>query len=351
LIEEYCAVKFGYYILNTYVPELDGESPELYSRWLEQIDAAENLGFDSLWITEHHFRYFGGMMPSPTVMLAAAAQRTRNMRLGAAVSILPMHNPLRIAEEFAMVDLLSSGRLNFGAGRGMHPTEYAVFGYEWNNAQSRLPEALDIVIQAWSGNEFEWRSSHYQFPKLNVFPKPLQKPHPPIYVTANRDPESFAMIATRGHHLMTLPWIATNELQCSRVRQYQEALQSAGHAIDQREVFVMYPVYVGDDDKQARAEIIEHWHRWRGFALEAMGLLSPQDEAHQRLFSHLAYDSMVRDSRGVFGGPETCAQILRRIIETVGATHIGLTFHFGGLRQEKVLKSMERFARQVRLLL
>ena len=120
-------MKFGYYLLNTYVPELDGESPELYARWLEQIDTAEDLGFDSLWVTEHHFRYFGGMMPSPSVLLAAAAQRTRNMRLGAAVSILPMHNPLRIAEEFAMVDLLSNGRVILGAGRGMHPTEYKVF--------------------------------------------------------------------------------------------------------------------------------------------------------------------------------------------------------------------------------
>jgi natural product biosynthesis luciferase-like monooxygenase protein len=341
-------VKFGYYILNTYVPELDGESPELYSHWVEQIDAAENLGFDSLWITEHHFRYFGGMMPSPAVILAAAAQRTKKMRLGAAVSILPMHNPLRIAEEFAMVDLLSSGRLNFGAGRGMHPLEYAVFGYDWGNAQSRLPEALDIVMKAWTGGEFEWHGEHYHFPTLNVLPKPLQKPHPPIYVTANRDPESFAMIARRGHHLMTLPWIATNELQGPRVEQYRQALAAAGHASPEKEVFVMYPIYVGADDAQARAEVIEHWHRWRGFALEALGLLSPSDENYHRVFNHLSYDMMARDSRGVFGGPETCARILRRIIEVVGVTHIGLTFHFGGLSQDKVLNSMERFARQVR---
>jgi alkanesulfonate monooxygenase SsuD/methylene tetrahydromethanopterin reductase-like flavin-dependent oxidoreductase (luciferase family) len=169
-----------------------------------------------------------------------------------------------------------------------------------------------------------------------------------VYITANRDPESFAMIAARGHHLMTLPWIFTNELQGSRVTQYRELLRGAGHSVEARDVFVIYPVYVGTDDTQARADGIEHWHRWRGFALEALGLLSPEDEAHQRVFNHLAYDSMVRDSRGIFGGPETCARILRQIIEVVGVTHIGLTFHFGGLSQEKVLKSMERFARQVR---
>ena len=158
-------MKFGYYILNTYVPEFDGGSREIYSKWLEQIDAAESLGFDSLWVTEHHFRHFGGQMPSPSVILAAASQRTKKMRLGAAVSILPMHNPLRIAEEFAMVDQLSSGRLDFGAGRGMHPTEYAVFGYDWSDAQKRLPEALDIVMRAWSGEEFEWQSENYTIPQ------------------------------------------------------------------------------------------------------------------------------------------------------------------------------------------
>ena len=96
-------MKFGYYFLNTYVPELDGESSELYAHWLEQIDAAEALGFDSLWATEHHLRYFGGMLPNPQLLLTAAAQRTKRMRLGAAVCLLPMHHPLQVAEDFAML--------------------------------------------------------------------------------------------------------------------------------------------------------------------------------------------------------------------------------------------------------
>lgn len=339
-------LKFGYYFLNTYVPELDGDSTALYDRWLEQMDAAESLGFDSLWVTEHHFRFFGGMMPSPSVLLAAAAQRTKKMRLGAAVSIIPMHNPLRIAEEFAMVDQLSGGRVNFGAGRGMHPTEYAVFGYDWNTAQQRLPEALDVIIKAWTGDAFEWQGTHYNFPKLTVYPRPRQEPHPPIYVTANRDAESFTMIGRRGHHLMTLPWIATNEEQRPRVEIYLAGLRAGGYDVKVKDIFTMYPVYVGESDAQARAEVADHWHRWRGFALQALNLVAGTP-AYQRVFGHLDYDAMVRDSRGVFGGPEACARILKRIVEVVGTTHIGLTFHFGGLSQEKVLKSMERCAREV----
>ena len=315
-------VKFGYYILNTYVPELDGDSRSVYGRWLEQIDRAESLGFDSLWVTEHHFRHFGGMMPSPSVILAAASQRTHKMRLGAAVSIVPMHNPLRIAEEFAMVDQLSGGRVNFGAGRGMHPTEYAVFGYDWNDAQKRLPEGLDIIVRAWSGEEFEWQGEHYRFPRLRVYPRPLQQPHPPIYVTANRDPESFNMIGRRGHHLMTLPWIATNEEQRPRVEMYRAGLRDAGHPMEDKDVFTMYPIYVGGDDDEARRDVIEHWHRWRGFALDALHL-APGNPAYDRVFGHLDYDAMVRDSRGVFGGAGTCARILKRIIEVVGTTRVG----------------------------
>jgi alkanesulfonate monooxygenase SsuD/methylene tetrahydromethanopterin reductase-like flavin-dependent oxidoreductase (luciferase family) len=257
-----------------------------------------------------------------------------------------MHNPLRIAEEFAMVDQLSNGRVNFGAGRGMHPTEYAVFGYDWNDAQKRLPEALDIIQKAWSGSEFEWQGHYYKFPKLKVFPQPCQRPHPPIYITANRDPESFNMVGTRGHHLMTLPWIATNEEQAPRVKWYQDALRAAGHSVDDKDVFTMYPIYVGASDEQAKAEVVEHWHRWRSFALEATGA-TPGTAAFETRSPHLSYDAMVRDSRGVFGGPETCARILRQIIEVVGTNHIGLTFHFGGLSQEKVLQSMERCAQLV----
>lgn len=340
-------MKFGYYILNTYVPEFDGDSPELYAHWIEQIDAAEELGFDSFWTTEHHFRYFGGMLPNPQLLLTAAAQRTKRMRLGTAVTLLPMHHPIRIAEDFAMLDLLSNGRVNFGAGRGMHPLEYATFNADWSTAQLRLPEALDVVVRAWTGAEFEWNGEYYRYPKLTVYPRPLQKPHPPIYVTANRDPESFHMIGRRGHHLMTLPWIATNELQRSRVEMYFDALREGGHPVEQKDVFVMYPAYVAETDSRARAEVLEHWCRWREFAFEAMGLDRSKGEAYRRVFQHLDYDAMIRDNRGCFGGPDTCVRILERIIGTLGATHVALVFHFGGLRQDYVLKSMERFCRLV----
>jgi len=340
-------VKFGYYLLNTYVPELDGASPELYAHWLEQIDAAEDLGFDSLWVTEHHFRPFGGMMPNPQLLLTAAAQRTRRLRLGTAVTLLPMHHPIRIAEDFAMLDLISDGRVNFGAGRGMGTAPYAVFGADYKTSQERLGEALDIIVRAWVNDVLDWDGEYYQYHGLTVLPKPSQKPYPPVYVTAHREPESFQLVARRGYHLLTLPWIGTNEVQRSRIELYLSTLREAGHSAEDREVFVMYPAYVGESDEQTRREAIDPWHRWRDQALTEMGLDPSKGAVYQERHRHLSYDAMITDSRAVFGGPETCVGHLKRIRDIVKPTHIGLCFHFGGLSQAKILKSMERFARLV----
>lgn len=340
-------MKFGYYLLNTYVPELDGLSPDLYAHWLEQIDAAENLGFDSLWVTEHHFRLFGGMIPNPQMLLAAAAQRTRRLRLGSSVSLVPMHHPVRIAEDFAMLDLLSNGRVNFGAGRGMSSQEYGVFGADWTTAQARLLEELEIIRRAWTDEVLNWDGKYYHYHDLTVRPKPQQKPNPPIYVTAQKDPESFSMAGRRGFHLMTVPWVFSNELQRGRIEIYLNSLKEAGHSAEDHDVFVMYPAYVGESDEQARADAIEPWHRWRSFALAELGLDPTKGAPYEDRYRHLSYDSMTTDSHALFGGPETCVRHLQRIRDVVEPTHVGLAFHFGGLSQEKILKSMERFGRFV----
>jgi alkanesulfonate monooxygenase SsuD/methylene tetrahydromethanopterin reductase-like flavin-dependent oxidoreductase (luciferase family) len=146
---------------------------------------------------------------------------------------------------------------------------------------------------------------------------------------------------------MTVPWIFTNELQRTRIELYLNTLRENGHSEKDRDVFVMYPAYVGDSDAQARTDAVEAWHRWREFALGELGLDPSKGSVYEERFRHLSYDAMVADSRGIFGGPETCVRHLQRIRDVVGPTHVGLVFHFGGLSQDNILKSMERFARFV----
>ena len=337
-------MRFGYYILNTYVPELDGPARSLYAHYLDQVDRAEALGFDSVWVTEHHFRPFGGMVPSPQLLLAAFAQRTRRIRLGTSVVLLPLHHPLRIAEEMGMLDILSGGRINFGVGRGMPGDEHDLFGSDWSTAQARLQEGVQLIRQAWLDPELRWQGNFYRFDGVTALPQPVQRPHPPIWMAATGDPESFRWIGQQGFHLMTLPWLFPAEEIRARIGVYRQALQEAGHDPAQREVFVMYPAHVAETATQARHEAEEPWLRWRAFALAEVNRGRGEGPA---LAERLSYERMVADHNAPFGDPDQCIRQLAWARDTLGATHVGLTFHFGGLAPDLAIRSMQLFSRHV----
>src|SRR4030095_4328625 len=137
---------------------------------------AEQLGYDSTWVGEEHFYSFG-ICPSPQLFLTALARETTRMRLGTAISLLPFENPLRKAEDFAMLDILSNGRLNFGVGRGAIPKHFEGFCVDPQQSRARYEEALNIIKQAWTQDSFTYEGDFWQIPPLSVSPKPLQKPH------------------------------------------------------------------------------------------------------------------------------------------------------------------------------
>lgn len=338
-------MKLDYYLLNTYVPELDGPAPVLYEKFLAQVDAAEQYGFDTAWFTEHHFRPFGGMLPSVQVLMSAVAQRTRRIRLGTAVVILPLHHPLMVAEELAMLDILSGGRLDVGVGRGMGKVEYDVFAGNWSVAEQQMQEQLAILQAAWTEQPFAFQGQYYQFPEpVNVWPPPVQQPHPPLWVTANVNPENFRWIGRRGYNLMTLPWILPSFARSRElIGIYREGLAEGGHDPASREVLAMFPAYCGETPEAARREAGPAWEIWRQFAAEeSTGNVRQQDGVRR-----MTYDAMVEDTRAVFGDAAMCRDHLRRLREELGVTHVAGVFHFGGLAQERVLESMQRFGTEV----
>lgn len=163
-------MRFGIFSVADHYPrELRRSATELYGELRDQAEAADALGFDSFWIAEHHFHEYGAV-PRPPVWLAAAAQRTRRIRLGSAVVVLPFDNPLRTAEDYAMVDMLSGGRLNLGVGSGYLTHEYAGFGLSLEEKRERFTEALEIVLRAWTGERFsyEGRFPHIENVQLNL---------------------------------------------------------------------------------------------------------------------------------------------------------------------------------------
>jgi alkanesulfonate monooxygenase SsuD/methylene tetrahydromethanopterin reductase-like flavin-dependent oxidoreductase (luciferase family) len=335
---------FGYYILNTYVPERDGPAASLYARYLAQVDAAAAAGFTTIWATEHHFHHFGGMTPSPQMLLTLISQRVPRVRLGTSVSILPLHQPLRVAEDFAMLDVLSGGRLEFGAGRGMALSGYEELGVEYAGSQDRMKEAVTLIDRAWSEPSFSFEGRYYRCPELTVLPRPIQQPRPPIWITASVDPASFRWIGERGYDLMVLPWLFPTAEQ--NVALYREARAEAGHTGPGR-VMAMYPTHIAESAEAARAEAEPGWRHWRRLLAPEMatptakrpGLTAEVAEA-------MSYDYVVAERHVPFG---TIAEArgLVRWLESFGVTHLGLTFHFGGVDHAATLHAIALWGREV----
>ena len=172
-------MKFALFILASWTENDAAHQHRIYEEALEQVQYAEELGFESVWIAEHHSSRYG-IFPSLMPILSHIAAQTQTIRLGAGVSVLPFHNPIRLAEEAAMVDVLSNGRLNFGVGRGSADYEYGNFKIDFDSRDTRFQEALDIILGLWTTEDFTYHGQYYQVDGLTIAPKPFQKPHPPV---------------------------------------------------------------------------------------------------------------------------------------------------------------------------
>src|SRR5215216_4889742 len=176
-------------------------SQEIYSRALDIAQAAESLGFGNIWLAEHHFSTYG-YLSRPTQLATFIAARTTRLRVGTAVIVVPLHHPLVIAEEIATLDLLAGGRVDIGLGRGYQQYEFQRLGLDLTTARKRWDEAVDIILKALHGEPFTYDGELFKIPETTVFPQPVQKPHPPIWVTA-QSTESVEATVRRGFNLLT----------------------------------------------------------------------------------------------------------------------------------------------------
>ncbi|HEY7492267.1 MAG TPA: LLM class flavin-dependent oxidoreductase, partial [Candidatus Tectomicrobia bacterium] len=164
---------------------------------LEQIELADQLGIDEVWLGEHHFSRHG-LLSGLFSFAGHVAARTKHMRIGTAVSVLPFHNPIVVAEEAAMIDILSGGRLDFGVGSGYQRQEFAGLGVDVNEGRARFREALDVITRAWTEEKLTYHGTFTQVDDLWVIPKPLQQPHPPLYIAVSTSPASVEYAASRN---------------------------------------------------------------------------------------------------------------------------------------------------------
>ena len=334
--------------------EADGQThAERYAEMLDLIALGDTLGFDVAWLAELHFGGAFSLLASPLMVVPVIAQRTRRIRIGTAVTLLPLHNPLSCAEQAATADLLSGGRLEFGVGRGSIPSQFHGFGVPVSENRGRFDEALEIIRRAWTQERFSYHGTYYQVENVAVVPRPLQRPHPPIRVAVHTA-ESFAHIGDLGVPIYS----GTTTTALPQLREYMALyrthLAAAGHAWQSDQMALMLPVHVGTTSAAARDAmrpgVLKYYKN-----LEVIFSQLPDSYADhlprlkmiRETIANLPYEKFFRD-QAVFGDAAEVVDRLQAVRDEFGLSQIICWFDQGNmLPRKEVEATMKRFAESV----
>jgi alkanesulfonate monooxygenase SsuD/methylene tetrahydromethanopterin reductase-like flavin-dependent oxidoreductase (luciferase family) len=329
----------------------------LYHQYLDELELAEQLGFDAIAINEHHQSAYG-MMPSPNIMAAALARRTSRAQiqiLGNAIGI--REHPLRVAEEVAMLDHLSDGRLASGFVRGIG-FEYFGHGVNPTRSRARFDEAHDLIVKAWTSEEtFEWLSPNYHFRYVNIWPRPLQDPHPPIYIPGAGSTETMRFCAEHRYAYMSV--YAPTRVVKSWFDGYRHAANDLGYEPEAEKIVFMIPLYVAETDELAREEAKQHilWLFHKGLKVPvelffppgymSQGSMRGVLMSGQKGWGDLSYEEILDSSYALVGSADTIAQKIADLQDTLGFGALNVLMSIGDMPHEKTVKSMELFASSV----
>jgi luciferase family oxidoreductase group 1 len=317
----------------------------------EQIDlmqAAEGMGFTTVWGAEHHFSEYG-FLASNAVTLAAIAEKTTTLRLGTAIVVLPFNHPVRVAEEYAFLDNLSGGRLDFGVGRGYQPTEFKGWGIDQTLSRPIFRESLDIILQAWTQDQVNFKGKHFTIENLTVRPKPLQKPHPPLWM-AVLSPESFALAGRLGANLEFAPVFTPNMAAYSvQLKDYYDALERYGHDPATKKTSALRMIYLSDSREQARKDfegpLLWYYRRIAQLVAPPPGqdAVSSYETytATRDLAAKVTFDELVDAGAVICGTPDDCNEDLEKFVGAYKFNHLMVWTRMGGLAPDKVMKSMQ----------
>ncbi|HEY7066078.1 MAG TPA: LLM class flavin-dependent oxidoreductase [Chloroflexota bacterium] len=341
-------MRFGAHYLPTYVPELDGPEPEFYRRMYEQIELLDALGYRDVWVTEHHFNNYGGTIPHPPTFLAGVARTTQQIHLGVAISVLPLHNPLLVAEDYAMLDVISGGRLEFGVGRGSTPGEFQDFRIDTADSPVRMREAMQIIQSAWADEAVTFHGTLFDYEGVRVLPRPVQRPHPSIWVGASRSDDTYRWAGENGYHLMTLPYMYEHSVLQHSIGVYREALAESGYDPASREILGKFHIYVADSQAAAEREAASYYERYSAVAAARTprAVPNPQPRQNQARARH-GFAAEVASGDIIAGDAQHCIEAIRHWQEVAGLTTISGTVYFGGMPQEMALENIRRFAAEV----
>ena len=328
-------MKFGIFVFGDNPPELGRSNQKYYEEVLTMAEWAEELGFDSFWLGEHHLYWYGTCV-SPPMVIAALGQRTKKIRLGPAVSVLPLRHPLLVAEEYALADNLCGGRLNFAIGSGFSPVEYKAFGMTMEEAREKYWEAFDLILKSWTQETFSHHGKHYQIENGSLYMKPLQKPLPPTWIAASSD-ETLIRAGELGFPIMGIPFVRSGSLLEVKQKNdlFKESYFRAGHK-EEPDIMVALHVYLHPSadvaDSSARPcfdRVVDYLKKYR-----RPGARVPD------------FDTIKKDQLALFTTPEDACAIFREYAKA-GVTHVICMVNFGGVPMPDVRRTLELMSQEV----
>ena len=329
----------------------------LYNRYLDELEYAEQLGFDGICVNEHHQNAYG-TMPAPNLMAASLVRRTEKLELAIVGNGLPLRDhPLRVAEEVAMLDVISGGRIISGFVRGIGD-EYFSMGIDPSTSRERFSEAHDLIIKAWTTDgPFRWIGKHYRLNYVNVWPRPLQQPHPPVWIPAFGSTETMYWAA--AHHYTYLSVFAPSKLLKRWFDGFREGARAAGYEASRDQIGILLPIYVAETDRQAHAEGRQHvlWLYHKGLKHKFEHLFPPgymTDHSWGRFlqsglgaYSDVSYEDLLGQGYAVVGSPATVRERLDELADELGFGLVNALLHIGDMPHDRTIRNMELFAREV----
>jgi alkanesulfonate monooxygenase SsuD/methylene tetrahydromethanopterin reductase-like flavin-dependent oxidoreductase (luciferase family) len=348
-------LRFGTFFFFQAPPEHRHE--DIIRDELTQVEWSEELGFDEVWFTEHHFIDYG-LSVDPATLASAAASRTQRVRIGLAAAILPFHHPLRLAEQMALVDIISEGRLDVGVGRGNRLAEFAGYRVPQQESRERFDETVEVMQRAWTEERFSYHGRFFAFDDVRVIPKPVQRPHPPLYqVCVTKD--GIENTALRGWPMLNSVLFGPVDQLLANRDTYVNTLEKAGRTPEEVAGLlarwgVSRQIYVADTDARAleEAKAAELWYQesFRRFVIpdridDAHPTLQPGFRAMAERLGKVTWDNLVTETLA-FGSPDTVARHIE-YMRSIGVGQVLCWMNFGGLPQAKIRRSMELFAREV----
>ncbi len=326
---------------------------EAFEESFDHVDMAERLGLDGVWLAESHFSPERSVLSSPLVVAAAIAARTRRLKVGTAVHVLPLGNPLRTAEEAATLDHICRGRFEFGVGRSGLPGAYEGYGIPYSESRERFYEYLDIILKAWTNERFSYEGKYYSFYNVCLVPKPYQVPHPPIRIAATTS-ETFPVIGRMGFPAFIGLRSSGLSQVSEQVRAYKKAWQEAGHK-GEPDVSLRVPVYVAETREEALSvpqDSFMRQFRRLGSQLASSAArpgADPREERAERSqqLSSLTWEQVVRE-RVIVGTPEMAIDRLHELKEALSLSGVVGEFNAGELiPRDRIASSLRLFCEKV----